>query len=357
MSLDSSILKGRNERGAVIALVAMALIVVVILIAFVIEYGYLIIVKHEGQAAVDAAALSAVAGIPAYNLNGNTINSQILAERFNQTWSGPGQTSAVTVDENTVMHSSAAITFNTDVEFIKRQSSGGYTQNPPYTEADGVKVVRTYQVPPLFGKVLGALSTDVTVEAHAFVNGPRCFPVESPIVLLSPSCGNTNLSVSNCTTARCNMDFDVSFSNPIPDDNAAFWAPAGSSGSAQECSDLVSGAALNIYLCVGDQIKLSNSVASSCMHEMKQECLKNRCQEDIQWKVTVPVVSCANLRDASGDYVASAAVTGFARVGITRVDDQSSPTSLRLTTTCGDSVAGAPSGGGFCGFYASPFLE
>jgi len=57
----------RNERGSVIVFVTLMIVVLLIMLGLGLDTGQLSYVRNQGQAAVDAAALAAVSGLPSRN--------------------------------------------------------------------------------------------------------------------------------------------------------------------------------------------------------------------------------------------------------------------------------------------------
>ena len=55
-----------QERGTVLLYVAGSLIVMMLFVGLAIDGGWTTYVRNQGQAAVDAAALSAVSAVPNY---------------------------------------------------------------------------------------------------------------------------------------------------------------------------------------------------------------------------------------------------------------------------------------------------
>ena len=53
-----------NERGTVLIFVTLSIVLLLIMVGMGLDTGHLVYVRAQGQAAVDAAALSAASAIP-----------------------------------------------------------------------------------------------------------------------------------------------------------------------------------------------------------------------------------------------------------------------------------------------------
>jgi uncharacterized membrane protein len=76
----------RNERGSVLVLATLMIVLLLIIVGVGLDTGHLAYVRSQGQPAVDAAALAAAAAIP--SLNVTTVMDQ--ATKFNPGGTNPG---------------------------------------------------------------------------------------------------------------------------------------------------------------------------------------------------------------------------------------------------------------------------
>ena len=150
----------RNKRGAVIIYVALFLFVLGILfIALGMDVGWMVYVRSQGQAAVDAAAVSGAGALPSYN-NGS---------------GDPTQVNAIVTSlnsQNTVMNQGAGIGSG-DIEYCNGDPQSSFTCSGTTTPANGVRVTKTYSTPLFFGLLNGGSPANITVTATAWLGMDR----------------------------------------------------------------------------------------------------------------------------------------------------------------------------------------
>src|SRR2546427_9839991 len=77
----------KNERGSVLVFVTLMIVLLMIMVGMGLDTGHLVYIRSQGQAAVDAATLAAVSGLPisqaevearaaAYNSTNSYLNSK-----------------------------------------------------------------------------------------------------------------------------------------------------------------------------------------------------------------------------------------------------------------------------------------
>ncbi len=86
----------RNNHGTAIIFVTLFFLLTMLFVSVGIDAGWMTYVRNQGQASVDAAALSGASGIPRYNGTGDDSVVITMVEALN--------------DENTVMNQPAGIT-------------------------------------------------------------------------------------------------------------------------------------------------------------------------------------------------------------------------------------------------------
>lgn len=357
---------GKGEHGIALAFVAVISTALFVLLAAAIETARIYLVKRQAQAATDAAALAAAAGIPHYRglptqqdaLNDSTVIS--LLKSFN----GTQQYS------NLVMGGSPSL-MTADLTFFRFENGAVHLLNmgEEYTFADGVRVQHTYSLPLIFGRFLGASTVSIRTESFAQVGGaPGMFTVDLPIALLScpvpkpapnnnigqqASCGQTFTLVAK----EENGVHDASL-NPAPSDTAAIFAPKGTVPSANWCKDRVNQTNDPMVVAMGGEINLNNGNQASCLHEMQQRCRFLQCGPNRPWIATVPVVDCLDFRNPGNpQLVQDAPVRAFARIGITEVTAAGKTKTIKFKLLCDESqLAAPPSTGRAYGFYSPPIL-
>ena len=337
-----------EESGWVMVFFAIFLPVVLLVVALMVEYGHLSLAKNEAQSAVDAAALSAVAGIPNYrSSNGSMTKVRRLAEMFNVQGSHD--------DANLVNKGDAAISADNDTQMVTYVPTSGAIVPPANpAAANGVRITKTYDI-PAFLRSFGD-SKSVTASATAVLLSPKCFPVRVPLLLMRNSCGQANPPSNNCGEVSCNQTFTSAITSPSPNDNAAFFTKFGIPSSAISCVRTVNGTNPAPVICQDDRVNMNNGVLGSCMHEIKNECDRRTCSPNNPWIVVVPTIDCSDLGPGS-NFTRDAPVRGFAAIGITAVNSHGSPKTISFQLLCGISIAGgSPGGNSYCGLYTPPTL-
>ena len=82
-----------NQRGSIIVFVTIMIVVLLIMVGLGLDTGQLTYVRNQGQAAVDAAALAAVSGLPTRNAEqvegraaGFNLTQQLCGKPYQQDW-------------------------------------------------------------------------------------------------------------------------------------------------------------------------------------------------------------------------------------------------------------------------------
>jgi Flp pilus assembly protein TadG len=129
----------KNERGSVLVFVTLMIVVLLVMVGLGLDTGHLTYVRNQGQAAVDAAALAAVSGLPSRNPN----QVQNRATAFNSTNNyvesptnpiGTSNISYVQYDftTNTITNYAANINNANGVRVALEQANGGGITTPMF---------------------------------------------------------------------------------------------------------------------------------------------------------------------------------------------------------------------------------
>ena len=181
----------KNEKGGVIVFMTFMIVLLLIMVGMGLDTGYLTYTRSQGQAAVDAAALAAVSGLP---LGPSEVNARV--DLFNSTNNYTGSIA----NSNVITPSNITYVQYNDI-------SGAITSLPNSTGANGVRVALEKTNPytstaanteiktpafltPLM-KVFGASasgSNNVNVSAVAALKGIPGIPIA---VMLSTCNGST----------------------------------------------------------------------------------------------------------------------------------------------------------------------
>jgi Flp pilus assembly protein TadG len=307
------------SRGHAIIFLTVFLFLMVLFIGLATDVGWMAYVRSQGQAAVDAAALSAAAGIPSYN---SKKDPNIAYERM-----------ASLNNENVVMNKPANLN-STDLEFCANNESN-CAPAPDTWPADRVRITKGFPTPLFFGRVLngGISSTTINVSAVALYKGTCSGTPQLPLTLMGCEVGFPG----SCDAPKTLDGFNQS---PSPYDDSAFTSYFTPNASADVFKGMANGSIAIPEVKCGDAIELNNGQVSSAIHEIETEF--NKKQQSGKWTVLLPVIDCADL--SSGNPVQKAKVIGFATVCITGVDASGTPKAIKGSLDCSAKVSGTPGG-------------
>ncbi|TMA06238.1 MAG: hypothetical protein E6J89_18190 [Deltaproteobacteria bacterium] len=306
-----------SNRGHVVIFVTLFLILMVLFVGLSIDVGWMAYVRNQGQAAVDAAALSAAAGLPPYNAKKDP---NIAYERMTALNSA-----------NTVMKQPANLS-SADLEFCADNESNCAPDTWP---ADRVRIKKGFLTPLFFGGILngGISSKTINVSAVALYVGSCSGKPRLPLALMGCEVGFPG----NCDAPKTLDGFNQS---PSANDDSAFTSYFTPNASADVFKGMTNGSTPIPEVKCGDAIELNNGQVSSAIHEIESEFNKNK--QNGKWTVLLPVIDCADL--SSGNPVQKAKVLGFATVCITGVDASGNPKAIKGSLDCSATVSGTPSG-------------
>lgn len=296
-----------NERGSVLVFSTLMIVLLMVMVGMGLDTGQLTYTRSQGQAAVDAAALSAVSGLPL----GVTADAEVKAR------------AAAFNSKNDYLSSPSNAITGSNVTYVNYNSStGAITDLPSIANANGVRVALEKTNPyssvaagtamksPLFltplMKLLGQsapATADVSVSAVAAL---RAIP-GIPVAIMEKVCNNgdvtSKVKVSAVELTRSPAKTDNScwttyLDNPVnaPKIKAALQA-------SQSCSGLPTG--VDQFVTIGTDIYLQNGVVNSTYDDAKA-VLPGKC-----WIVpVVPNATNCNKTDP---------ITGWASICVSDV--------------------------------------
>jgi type II secretory pathway pseudopilin PulG len=207
-----AMLKGKDQRGISVILVAMLLTVLVGFVAFAIDIGYTYVARNQVQNAADAGALAGARFLIKTDGTINGLNDAVTGPSANQiayntatsnTSTGNPVTVNWTVDTNGLEvqrghWSFATSTFTPNANLT--QTSNIFLPGPALdldpNFINAVKVVtHNAQIPSFFGRIFGWSNYQTSADAVAYLGfGSRFAPgdFDQPIAICSRSIGDDN---------------------------------------------------------------------------------------------------------------------------------------------------------------------
>jgi hypothetical protein len=304
----------KNNRGQVLVLVAIALVVIIGFAALAIDIGYFYHTKNQLQGAADAAALA---------------GAEKLGSPNDTTQQASKDEAVLFGGLNSAAGRSVVLSPATDV------TVGNWTlsNTPPYTP--GVTPVNAVQVKPriavnrLFGKIFRSDQQSIPAQAIA-TKPPRSSMYFS--ICADACAGSTCTNPNVCSTITPTV-MDTGQTTTFPK-QLAWTSLTLSPTSASGVSGLLCGAEPFVDNC-GKDIYATNGVVNSTFQDLESLMYNPQYQtseKDISsggtvtgWWVIIPVVSCPPS--------ATSPVLAYAKIHITAI--------------CGQGAAG-------CGGYSSP---
>jgi hypothetical protein len=354
-----------NERGVVLAFVAMGLVLFMLLLGVALDTGWTVYVRSQGQARVDAAALAGASGLFDQDPADRETAAKERAETFSDDENPVLTTDTEPADDVIPMHYNPATQALTEAPSWAPPPNGDFTQ----PGANAVKVQNAVPTPLFFSgirNVFGANetgSTDINVDAVGFLGCPGGAivpPGFAPVALRA-----------------CRVDFPggcngerILYQSPDNGwDNSAFTTLF--STGANYCRDLVTGAEpsppVTVNACDVVNVVGSGQVAS-CFEELQCQYPANICNPTScasanppeQCMATLPVVDtgCSGqqygLCDPADTSMNDGHVVGWAKICFTSItkngDSSCRGTGNPNNITSGSSVmaqqGGNPGGGG-----------
>jgi Flp pilus assembly protein TadG len=306
----------RNERGSVIIFATLMIVLLLVMVGLGLDTGQLTYVRNQGQAAVDAAALAAVTGLPSRS------DSQVKsrASGFNS--------------QNTYVESPTNSIGNSNVSYVQYDFATNTISNYAATvdTANGVRVAlesaSSITTPmfltPLFNLMgIGTANTkDVNVSAVSVITTRPAIP----IALWSDLCGATGVQKN---------DVQIKMQHPTNNgtgENACWTTFLDCSSGASDIKALFttaqtcSGDAINGAVEIGTPICQNRGQVNSTLHEAEQFFTKDHANS---WWL-VPVIQGGGNCDPTNP----TKVINWAKIYPTFVDDTGNPKYIKANIVC-----------------------
>ncbi len=309
-----------NERGAVLVFITLMIVLLMVMVGMGLDTGQLTYTRSQGQAAVDAAALSAVSGLPMGATAAAQVTARVAAFNSNNDY----------LSSPTNPISAANITY---IQY--NSSTGALTDLPSIANANGVRVALEKTNPytsvaagtamqspvfltplmNLFGQAAPA-KVDVSVSAVAAL---RAIP-GIPIAVMQNTCGSNSIWLRQSNANVDNSCWTTYTQNPPS--ASAVKALFESSGT---CSSLPASTGL---ITIGTEIELNNGQQASTYDAAGQLFITDypgNC-----WMVpVVPNATKCNQQDP---------IIDWAEICPTNVVKQGSPKYIEAKVTCGQDL-------------------
>ena len=314
--------RANSEKGGVLVFMTFMIVLLLIMVGMGLDTGYLSYTRSQGQAAVDAAALSAVSGLP---LNAGAVTARAAA--FNST---NNYTGAV-VQSNVIGASN--ITY---VQY--NETSGVITDLPSIAGANGVRVAlektnpytgttsSTQMRTPAFMtplmKLFGASasgSNDINVSAVAAL---KALP-GIPIAIMEKICNGMN-QVNNVRLRQSSAGGDNSCWTTYTDTPSTDNVVQALFQKNLTCSGLPAGSEL---ITIGTSIVLNDNVQDSTYEKATQLFMTDMPN---QWWFVPVIPDSPNCQPTES-------ITQWAKIRPTHVDDSGSNKYIEVDLVCGQS--------------------
>ncbi len=307
----------RNNHGTVIIFVTLFFLLTMLFVSVGIDAGWMTYVRNQGQASVDAAALSGASGIPRYNETGDDSVVITMVQALN--------------GENTVMNKPAGITAS-NLEVVAYNSTTHLVSTPAsFSDVNGIRVTRGFDTPLFFGRLLNDGQTPtINVSAVAVTRLRPSLPFN---LIDDPLPGEIIYEITQ---------------SPSPSDNSSYTSFFTVSTSDEVLNTFLNKPGTIPCLMAGDQIELNNGQVNTVLKNIKGIFNTNKTPDPnspsgVSWQVLVPIISPSDFD--SNNPVQTAPIANFAVLNITEVKTQGDPKFIS-----------AYAGGDFTNFWCPPIL-
>jgi Flp pilus assembly protein TadG len=305
-----------NERGSVIVFVTLMIVLLLIMVGIGLDTGQLTATRSQGQAAVDAAALAAVSGLPVRPNPENEVNQRVAAFYASNDY----------VKKSSNPIDSGNITY---VQYD--ETTDAITNLPNIINANGVRVAleagRAITTPVfltplmnLFGQSVSS-TVDVNVSAVAVL---KVLP-GVPIAIMNNLCGSSSVNLRDASTSTDNSCWTTYTTLSSPNQvRTLFDASASCSGLPANTDQIT----------IGTSIALDdNSDTSTYQKAAGLFCPGGICPPNKCW--IVPVI--ANGSDCSRSDP-STPIVDWARICPSEVKSDSATKFVKATVTCNQNL-------------------
>jgi len=313
----------RNERGSVIIFVTLMIVILMIMVGLGLDTGQLTYARNQGQAAVDAAALSAVSALPSRDDSqvksraaGFNSTNDYVESATNKIGSRPSDVSYVQYDftTNTIINYAANVNTANGVRVALEQANGGGITTPVFLTP----------LLNLLGVSTGA-TKDVNVSAVSVIRSKPAIP----IALWTGVCNGTNVVT------------DVKIEMQHPDQNDAgenaCWSTFFdcSSGAPDikagfQVAGTCSGSSIDGAIQLGSLICQNRGQVNTVMQAAEDFFLTDHPG---QWWI-VPVIAGGGNCDPSNP----TKITDFAKIRPTQIVKGGNPKYILADVQCGQTL-------------------
>jgi Flp pilus assembly protein TadG len=181
-----------NEKGSVLVFITLMIVLLMIMVGMGLDTGQLTYTRSQGQAAVDAAALSAVSGLP---LGAGEVTARVAAFNANNDYlsSSLNPIAAKNITYINYDHTTDTITNLPDITNANGVRVALEKTNPYTSAAAGTAMQSPVFLTPLmrlFGNPTAPAKVDVSVSAVAALRGVPSIP----IAIMEELCKNQSAS-------------------------------------------------------------------------------------------------------------------------------------------------------------------
>jgi hypothetical protein len=327
-----------DDRGAVLPLTALMIVVIIWCVALAIDLGRIYLVKCELQRAADAGAMAAALGL--FATPPGTQNPVPVS---------PDCSRAFSVCQSVVggnqADASGLVALSNDVTFGNWDAaSGTFTPTGCTPQVNAVRVLLRKDntangpVPLFFAGLMpqGLNSVNLTAQAIG---------LSGYVGYVPPGAGAFPLAVDANKVPLGPGDKKIILTlNPTTTDGGCWQTFFDQSPAASDLRKLVDGTTPSPALKVGDQIRVTEGVADTVMQQVKQQ-FDDRVHSNQDYVVLVPVIP-------GGSHTGLATVQGFVALKLTLVDASGGDKRLEAVTVPDYVAPGVAPGGPNFGLWA-----
>ncbi|MDO3378431.1 TadG family pilus assembly protein [Geoalkalibacter halelectricus] len=347
----------RQERGAVLVMVAVLMTVFIGITALAIDLGHLHVVRNELQNAADAGALAGAANLINYSTGAIRADANQIAydtALLNSSVNQPVEVNWTSGNEGDVQRghwSFATRTFTPNASLVQADLEG---RSEAVLDADtnfinAVRVVTRREADPapsFFAGFFGFGSFARTAEAVAYIGFAgqvEPYGVDQPIAI----CQESILQNAGEPDAYfdCNIGRMINSGQNVVSSNTAGWTDFNQAGNpcqggtnANAVRDLVCGEGNPLPIALGRPMATSGGEIQSAFNNLTS-CWESATGKEQPWTLTLSVIECP------GNNVSTCQkVVGVVTVEIVWINAQNDPQYNRVPTQMGDWSSDASSG-------------
>jgi Flp pilus assembly protein TadG len=322
-----------NDRGSIIVFITLMIVVLMVMVGFGLDTGYMTYSRNTAQSAVDAAALAAISALP--TRNPATVQARAAVYNSNNNYTGSSSNPIISTNVSYVSYDYVS---NTITDY-----------NAPIATANGVRVAmetangRPVQSPAFLTPLLRLMGNSASSPNNVNVSAVATIQTRPaiPIALWETKCGTKvgtppqyplqpNVKIQMQHPAKDNQDpagenacwttfFDCS--SGAPDIKAGFT-------TASTCS----GASIDGNISIGSMICQNKGQVNTVLGEAEDFFLKTPSNLN-QWFI-IPVLSGGG--NCSPDNPTG--VVDFAKIRVSAIDKTGNPKYILADIQCGQGL-------------------